>query len=268
LFSEEVALGLFLERGFDHAGFQAAEAEGVGQRAFHGLARNGALEDEVSRVKALAALGEIAATVAHEVRNPLGGIQGFASLLKRDLPDDHPSQRLVDKIIIGVENLDRSVTSLLTYAREISLSPRTVEVKSFLDDVVSYFVADINHDAGKYEVSVSSSPDGLSWRFDPEQLRQAVVNLLQNAVQAMPEGGRVEVDAHATDRLHISVRDEGPGIESDTLERIFAPFFTTKESGTGLGLATVKKIAEAHRGSVDVESRIGHGTVFALKLPG
>jgi PAS domain S-box-containing protein len=233
----------------------------------HDLSKMRALEDEVSRIKALAALGEIAATVAHEVRNPLGGIQGFASLLKRDLPGDHPSQRLADKIIAGVENLDKSVTSLLTYAREISLSQRLVDVEGFLEDVLSYFSADINHNADKYEVLVNS-PSNLKWRFDPEQFRQAIVNLLHNAVQSMPDGGKVTVSANADDSLLVTIEDDGVGIANEDLGRIFTPFFTTRESGTGLGLATVKKIVEAHRGTIGVRSTVGKGTVFSMRLPG
>jgi PAS domain S-box-containing protein len=233
----------------------------------HDLTKIRALEDQVSRVRALAALGEIAATVAHEVRNPLGGIAGFASLLQRDLPEDHPGQRLVDKIIKGVENLNDSVTSLLTYARDINLSPRDIELKSFLREIVTYFRADINHSSGKYRISTKLSPDDLHWRLDPEQFRQAIVNLLHNAVQAMPDGGEIELAATGDDTLTVDVSDRGVGIDVDLMERIFTPFFTTKQGGTGLGLATVKKIVDAHRGRVEVESATNCGTKFRLRFP-
>jgi PAS domain S-box-containing protein len=233
----------------------------------HDLTKIRALEDQVSRVKALAALGEIAATVAHEVRNPLGGIAGFASLLKRDLPEDHAGQRLADKIIKGVENLNDSVTSLLTYAREISLSPRDVELSSFLAEIVTYFRADINHSCGKYRIETRLSPKDLRWRLDPEQFRHAVVNLLHNAIQAMPEGGGIELAATGGEMLRVDVTDEGEGIGEEFMERIFTPFFTTKQGGTGLGLATVKKIVEAHRGKIEVESMAGRGTKFRLFFP-
>lgn len=233
----------------------------------HDLTKIRALEDQVSRVKALAALGEIAATVAHEVRNPLGGIAGFASLLKRDLPEDHSGQRLADKIIKGVENLNDSVTRLLMYAREINLSLRDVELDNFLAEIVTYFKADINHGSGKYRIKTRLSPKDLRWRLDPEQFRQAVVNLLQNAVQAMPEGGEIELAAIGDEMLRVEVTDEGEGIDDEFMERIFTPFFTTKQGGTGLGLATVKKIVDAHRGRIEVESVAGRGSKFKLFFP-
>jgi len=225
------------------------------------------LEDEVSRVKALAALGEIAATVAHEVRNPLGGIAGFASLLKRDLPEDHPGQRMVDKIIVGVENLNRSVTSLLAYAHDIHLSPKEIHLKDFLSEIVTYFKADINHDTGQYAISVSSEPGDLHWRLDPEQFRQAIANLLYNAVQAMPDGGEVRLCASADESLMVEIADTGSGVDDETRDKMFTPFFTTKQGGTGLGLATVKKIVDAHRGRIEVVSTPGEGTAFRLYFP-
>ncbi len=233
----------------------------------HDLTKIRALENQVSRVKALAALGEIAATVAHEVRNPLGGIAGFASLLKRDLPEDHSGQRFVDKIIRGVENLNDSVTSLLTYAREISLSPREIELKSFLADIVTYLRADTNHVGSRYQITTKLSPQDLHWRLDPEQFRQAIVNLLQNAVQAMPDGGNIELEATADGVLRVDITDRGEGIDEKLMDRIFTPFFTTKQGGTGLGLATVKKIVDAHRGKIEVESTVGIGTRFTLYVP-
>jgi PAS domain S-box-containing protein len=233
----------------------------------HDLTKIRALEDQVTRVRALAALGEIAATVAHEVRNPLGGIAGFASLLKRDLPDDHPGHRLVDKIIKGVENLNESVTSLLMYAREINLSPRDIELDGFLAEIVTYFRADINHSGDMYRIKTELSPADLHWRLDPEQFRQAVINLLHNAVQAMPHGGEIELSAVADEVLRVEVADQGEGIDKMYMERIFTPFFTTKQGGTGLGLATVKKIVDAHRGRIEVESAAGAGTRFRLYFP-
>jgi len=233
----------------------------------HDLTKIRALEDEVSRVKALAALGEIAATVAHEVRNPLGGIVGFASLLKRDLPEDHEGQRMVDKIIRGVENLDKSVSSLLMYARDVTLSCREVDIRKFINEITTYFSVDMNRETGKYDIETTSEPDDITWRLDPEQFRHAVVNLLQNAAQAMPDGGTVRLAISADDMLHVAVEDQGRGIPEEVRNRIFAPFFTTKQGGTGLGLATVKKIVEAHRGTVEAESLGNGGARFTLSLP-
>lgn len=234
---------------------------------FHDLTKIRALEDEVLRVKALAALGEIAATVAHEVRNPLGGIVGFASLLKRDLPPQHEGQRLVDKIIKGVENLDKSVSSLLMYARDVNISCREVDVCKYIKEITTYFAADMSRENDKYDIETCAEPSCIVWRLDPEQFRHAVVNLLQNAAQAMPEGGTVKLNISADDVLRVAVEDQGDGIPEEVQSRIFAPFFTTKQGGTGLGLATVKKIVEAHRGTVEAESLESGGARFTLSLP-
>ncbi len=246
----------------DHLGREVGVVE-----VLHDMTKLRELEGEVARVRALAALGEIAATVAHEVRNPLGGIAGFASLLKRDIPKNHDGQRLIDKILAGVENLDKSVSSLLMYARDISLSVKDVNVYDFVRELSTFFAVDANHANGNYSLSVEVGNPDMVWRFDPEYVRQGMLNLLNNAVQAMPEGGNVRLVASAGDKLQLAVHDEGEGVAEELRERIFTPFFTTKKGGTGLGLATVRKIAEAHGGEVVVGCHENKGAVFTVVLP-
>jgi len=246
----------------DYAGQDVGVVE-----VMHDLTKLRELEGEVARVRALAALGEISATVAHEVRNPLGGIAGFASLLKRDLPKNHEGQRLVDKILTGVENLDKSVSSLLMYARDISPAIRDVNVYDFVRELSTFFAVDANHAKGNYNLSVEVTNPDLTWRFDPEFIRQGMLNLLNNAVQAMPTGGEVRLVAKVDDSLYLSVHDQGDGVSDDIRGKIFTPFFTTKKGGTGLGLATVRKIAEAHGGEIEVCDNDNRGTVFTVVLP-
>jgi signal transduction histidine kinase len=236
------------------------------------------MEQEMMRVKTLAALGEMAAVVAHEVKNPLGGIRGFAELLDRDLTSDDPRKRLVKKIMEGVETLDRIVLSLLDYTKPIKLNPQKVEMVKFIDEVINFFEMGNSQKKVGIRVKKKYPPDELKFYVDAEQFRQVLLNLLYNAVQAMPGGGELTValnqesessGAHldGNNCMVLDVSDTGTGMSKTTQDKLFTPFFTTKERGTGLGLATVKKIVEAHRGEIQVKSESGKGTSIRIRLP-
>jgi signal transduction histidine kinase len=236
------------------------------------------MEREMVRVKTLTALGEMAAVVAHEVKNPLGGIRGFAELLDRDLTPDDPRKRLVRKILEGVETLDRIVLSLLDYTKPIKLNPQKVEMVRFMDEVINFFEMDSSRKRSDIRIRKKYPPEDLGFHLDPEQFRQVMLNLLRNAEQAMPQGGEITValnredessDHHPTGKnmLILDVSDTGTGMSKTTREKLFTPFFTTKEQGTGLGLSTVRKIVEAHRGDIQVKSEPGKGTSVRIKLP-
>ncbi|HEX7400775.1 MAG TPA: ATP-binding protein [candidate division Zixibacteria bacterium] len=236
------------------------------------------MEQEMMRVKTLAALGEMAAVVAHEVKNPLGGIRGFAELLDRDLTPGDPRKRLVKKIMEGVETLDRIVLNLLDYTKPIKLNPHKVEMVKFIDEVIKFFEMDNSRKKAGIRIKKEYPPEELSFYVDTEQFRQVMLNLLQNAEQAMPQGGEITValnwEAESSDLSHIrnnilvlDITDTGMGMSRITQEKLFTPFFTTKEQGTGLGLSTVKKIVEAHQGDIRVESESGKGTSVQIRLP-
>lgn len=225
------------------------------------------MEEEIARVKSLAALGEVAAVVAHEVRNPLSGINGFAMLLKRELGEEHPNIEYVNKIIAGVEKLDRCVTSLLDYSRDLPLNSRTGDLRDLLRDSIEFFKFDLEarQSPNRVELDLPESP--ALCRFDAEQMSRALINLLQNADQAMPNGGRIRVRLKKRNGAFcVSVIDEGESVPLEIREKIFAPFFTTREGGTGLGLALVKKIVEAHHGRVELESDSTKGSAFSISL--
>jgi signal transduction histidine kinase len=236
------------------------------------------MEQEMMRVKTLAALGEMAAVVAHEVKNPLGGIRGFAELLDRDLTPGDPRKRLVKKIMEGVETLDRIVLSLLDYTKPIKLNPHRVEMEKFIDEVINFFEMDNSRKKTGIRIKKEYPPDEIRFYVDKEQFRQVLLNLLHNAVQAMPQGGEITValnrEAESSDlypnrknMLVLDVSDMGMGMSKTTQEKLFTPFFTTKEQGTGLGLSTVKKIVEAHQGDIRVKSEPGKGTSVRIRLP-
>ncbi len=234
---------------------------------YHDISKTRSLEDEITRVKTLAALGEMAATVAHEVRNPLGGILGFASLLRKDIGPDDPRNKLVDKIIRGVENLDRSVSSLLTYAQEMQPEIKPIKVKPFVDEIVSNFRMTLAQNEECSKVDVIVSPESLEWCFDPQHIRQCVLNLLLNAHQSQEGPSEIKLSVLADDRLSFMISDHGCGIDQTTKEKLFTPFFTTRKAGTGLGLATVKKLVLLHKGEVRVDSEPGRGTDISIEIP-
>ncbi len=235
---------------------------------FNDLTEVKRLEAEVQRVRTLAALGEMAATVAHEIRNPLGGIATFAALLGRGMEADDPRRRLVNKITEGVGRLNRIVSSLLTYTRPLRLNTHEVNLVELVEESVAFFEIDLERSRGNVKVTRDYVPGPLACRVDTEQFQQVILNLLQNATQAMPEGGTLSV-AVAPDPGHVMlcIGDTGIGMSPEVQAKLFTPFFTTKEDGTGLGLVTCRKIVEAHGGRIRVESAPGTGTRFYVYLP-
>lgn len=241
------------------------------------------LEEEVEQVSALAAVGEMAATIAHEVRNPLGGIAGFAALLERDLPEADPRRRLVEKIIQGVDHLNDTVAELLDFTKRIRVNPRKTDFLKFVEETVGAFEAGLK--TRKFGVTIRRGygDTPLVTDFDPELFKRLLLNLLTNAAQAIPEAGSIEVNVRtAPERasgltadqkrgekefIELEVRDSGVGISPDIRDKIFTPFFSTRESGTGLGLAMVKKIIEVHDGDIEVESQPQGGSKFVVRFP-
>jgi PAS domain S-box-containing protein len=255
-----------------------SEGELIGAvEIFFDLTKLRQLEEEVSRVKTLAALGEMAATVAHEVRNPLGGIAGFAALLDRDIPEEDERKRLVKKIIQGVEILNRTVINLLNYTRVVKLNPTEVDLVKLADEAVAYFNMDISQKMKNITIQRNYPDRRLVCRLDTEQFRQVVLNLLYNAAQSMPDGGKITFTVNDTkskdgvgiseEKIILEISDCGVGMNKETQAKLFTPFFTTREEGTGLGLSTVKKIVEAHRGDIHIQSELGKGTKVRVILP-
>ncbi len=256
---------------------------------FHDLTKIKQMEQDIARLNTLAALGEMAATVAHEVRNPLAGIGGFASLLKRDLESDDPRQKLVDKIIRGVESLNKTVTTLLNYTRFEEVNREDVILDEFLRRTIEQFrhdFADKLEDTAFALESPQERPTPIVVRLDQMLIRQLLYNLFTNAIEAA--GSKTELEIRyrklprqsAVDRYgeklligldetvtEVSVSDNGPGIPQDHLSRVFSPFFTTKQDGNGLGLAVCWKIAKAHSGDMIAENSRTGGASLTLLIP-
>ncbi len=222
------------------------------------------LQEQVRRDERLAALGNLAAGVAHEIRNPLSSIKGFATYLagKVQGADQEAARAMVQE----TDRLNRVVSELLEFARPTRMHRADMDVNQVVERALRLIRADA--EAKKVSVVFVPDPDLPPVRLDAERLGQALLNLFLNAVQAMDEGGVLRVGAGAEGgRLVLRVIDTGRGMPADLLPDIFNPYFTTKPSGTGLGLAIVHRIVEAHGGEIAVQSQVGQGTVFTLSFP-
>lgn len=249
---------------------------------FQDVTRVVEMEAELRRSERLAVTGRLAASIAHEVRNPLAAISGSVQMLVSagDARGDE-EKRLSEIVLREADRLNGLITDFLSYAHPRPPKTEAVDLASTVEEVTRML-----ENGGQSDVVfVTEVAPGLRVEADPGQLRQILWNLCTNALQAMPEGGRLEIAAHSvgdlpqatetgsrnasfrSEGVQIRVSDSGIGIDAETSERIFDPFFTTKPEGTGLGLATVHRIVESHGGSLRVESAVGRGTTFWIELP-
>ncbi|MGE0645765.1 MAG: nitrogen regulation protein NR(II) [Nitrospira sp.] len=230
------------------------------------------LEEQLQRKERLAAMGELIGRIAHEIRNPLGSVELFASMLRRDLAQNSPEKQYAGQISEAVQSMDRLLANLLLYTRPTRLARGWHHAKSLISDSIKLAAHVITK--VPVEIRLDLDQDLPSLWCHEGQLKQVVVNLVVNAVQAMPTGGLLTVSLGkepsptlGTAAVRLTVRDTGLGIDPEHRSRMFDPFFTTKDEGTGLGLAIVHSIVEAHQGRIDVESTVGQGTTFAIVLP-
>jgi two-component system sensor histidine kinase PilS (NtrC family) len=234
---------------------------------FQDLTQLRAMEAQVQRSERLADLGRVAAGLAHELRNPLASMAGSIELLKGAPGLRESDARLMDIVLREAERLERLVAEFLAFSRPAPPHPERVELDRALAETLEVFANDPA--AARVRVERALTPT-VTW-CDPGQLRQVFWNLLANAAQAAgaePVQGRVRVTCVAeAEAATFAVEDDGPGIPAPELGQIFTPFFTTKARGTGLGLATVERIVDAHGGSIAVESAPGRGTRFTVRLP-
>jgi len=219
-----------------------------------------AIESQMELRDKLVSLGEISAGIAHELRNPMGVIAGYTKLLSKKA--DAVLQPPVEAISKEIAVMDRIISDFLSFAKPAELSVSDTDLKAVIKSCVTSVTAERN------DITLDLSAEGWpSIKGDEVLLRQAFINLVQNAVEAMPQGGTLTIRAGAAQKfLDISMSDTGHGISEDVRNKIFLPFFTTKEKGTGLGLAIVHKIVISHGGSISVESS-DKGTTFRIRLP-
>lgn len=224
------------------------------------------LQSELRRRDRLVALGNMAAGIAHEVRNPLSAIKGLARFFMEASPEGSDESRMADIMTKEVLRLDKVVGDLLDFARPDVLNLTDVALNELVERSHDMVRSDMDARNIRFEADLPQPP--LSVRLDRDRMTQVLLNLFLNAVQAMPDGGKLTVRGRMEgSELALEVADTGCGIAPERLADIFSPYFTTKASGTGLGLSIVHKIVEAHDGTIEVASTPGEGTVFKLRFP-
>jgi len=233
------------------------------------------LEEEMQRKQWLASLGEMSAGMAHEIRNPLGALAGAMQMLRKDLQADETSQRLMEIAVREATRLDAIITEFLQYARPPALNLAEYDLNKVLAETLDL----VQHEARvRKGISIRTVPcaEALWAQVDQDQMKQVFWNLAVNAFDAMPDGGeltittgcrKVDAAGRKADVIEVAFHDAGEGIPKRNLDKIFLPFFTTKRSGSGLGLAAVHRIVDLHGGWIKVESEEGQGTKFGVCLP-
>ena len=225
-----------------------------------------AIEEQLRRSEKLSTLGEMAAVLAHEIRNPLGSIRGTAEILRDDYRPGDPKHEFIEIQIKETERLNHVVEDFLRMARQKPVELRDCSIREELETIVTLVAKDAQDRGISLRLEPNAEPAAI--RGDGEKLRQAFLNIVINALQATSSGGSVSIVLNKVDSgFEISFRDSGSGIAADNLLRIFEPFYTTKADGTGLGLAVTRKIIEGHGGRMEIESEVGQGTTVSISLP-
>lgn len=230
------------------------------------------LEERLEQADRLAIVGQRAAQVAHEIRNPLTAIEGFASLLMRDVAVGDRRREFAEKIVDGARYLNRVVSNMLILCQGGPLRLCPTSARALLEEAVAFVQEERRH-GGRAPLGVERSyePEADLLEADPDQLRQALLNVLLNAEEAMGPRGTLRLATRpvhdGTQRAELRIGDTGPGIPDDVRPRVFEPFFTTKPTGTGLGLAIVEKIVRLHGGEFDLRGGPGGGTTAVFILP-
>ncbi|MBF0118758.1 MAG: GHKL domain-containing protein [Desulfobacterales bacterium] len=224
------------------------------------------MEEQVKRVEKVAVIGEMAASMAHEIKNPLASLIGAIQILKEELPPNAHQDKLMAIINREAERLNMLLTNFLFFTKPVTSSIKAIDLAKVIDEIVSLFEKD-KCCRDRITISTKFNPN-IFVEMDQSHLCQVMWNLLINSAEAIKDKGIISIDIYKTKRGYACIRisDNGCGISEKDLNSIFDPFFTTKSKGTGLGLSIVNRILESYDGELDVESKIGIGTTFTLSL--
>ena len=219
------------------------------------------LEAQVELTQRLSQLGEMSAGISHELRNSMSVISGYAKLLGKKV--DESNRPTVDAIIAEINSMDKVISELLAFAKPAVLHTERADLNNIINEAVEMVTA------GNDSVNVSTNAaETVFVRADDVLLKQAISNILINSIDALPSGGKIEIElSRLRDKAKLSIKDNGPGIPEEIVSKIFLPFFTTRAEGVGLGLALVQKIIVGHGGNIEVVSREGEGTAFLITIP-
>lgn len=225
---------------------------------------------QMERADRLASVGEMAAGIAHEIKNPLTGIAAAITIIKDDFETDDPRTEIINEVLAQITRLDKTVNDLLFFGKPSHPEPTFTNINSIIEKTVMFAS---QHRSGKdIEKKLDLEKSLPAVYVDPKQIQQVFLNLILNAFQAMQDGGMLKVgtslvESEGKQWARISIADTGPGIPEQILSKIFTPFFTTKAQGTGLGLAICHKLITQHGGLINVSSENGAGTIFTIDLP-
>jgi two-component system sensor histidine kinase PilS (NtrC family) len=251
---------------------------------FQDITRFKEMEEQMKRIDKMAAVGLLAAGMAHEIRNPLASLSGSIQMLKSELLLDDSQQHLMDITLRESERLNALITDFLLFAQPPQTNKMPRQMSKLIEETIELFVHSPSFHEG-IQIVRSGLPQDIKVMIDADQMKQVFWNLLLNAAQAMSDGGEIRLHLEkgkdavwekslpssnpnkGKEWVKISIADSGNGIPPQEKEKIFEPFFTTKEGGTGLGLSIVHKIIENHNGLIKVESEVGRGSIFTIFLP-
>ena len=244
---------------------------------FSDLTRIKHLEKEMQQIKTQSALNQMASLMAHEIRNPLGGIRGYVDLLSESLGENDPRMEMIDHILESIGRLDEIVANFQLFTRPVKPNFEDVDLSEFVREVLAYFEqgAGLKEKAIQLDVNLDFGGETVRVRIDPILLEQSVMAVLDNAVKAMSMGGviRVEIQRESSlrrknqEQVSLVIADSGEGMSKDVLQESFTPFFTTREKGLGLGLSLAKNFINLQRGKIIVNSEEGIGTIVNFILP-
>lgn len=268
--------GRVLDLGFSLAPLRTSEGELMGTILhFQDLTETVAMERHLRMVDRLASIGEMAARIAHEIRNPLASVSGSIQILNKELSLEGPNRRLMEIVLRETNRLNGLITDFLSFAAPGQSRPEPMDLSAVLRETITLFLEQAK---GSCQLK-TQIPQGLLIEADSKRVRQIVWNLLNNALEAMPHGGELRVSAgwHCgplpsglradVTWVNLEIEDSGTGIPEEVRDKVFDPFFTTKEKGTGLGLSIVHRLLEEMGGTVELQSQVGKGTRFKLWLP-
>ena len=231
------------------------------------------LQESMNRQKHLAALGQMAAKMAHEIRNPMASVMGFASVIDEDLSIEHPHKKYLEIIMSELERASNVIQRVLDFSRQIQPVLESVEIQGYLEQIV--FLLQKGIQEKEIRLITEIHPQAKRFKFDREQMKQVLLNMIQNAMQAVSRGGEIRLKTEPEFKgkkepqfLNLIVQDNGPGMSEAIKQKIFDPFFTTKRNqGTGLGLSICLKIVQEHHGNIFVDSQENHGATFIIQFP-
>ncbi len=224
------------------------------------------LQSQSKRTARLAAMGEMAAELAHEIRNPLGSLKLFSGLLEGDLAEQPDQAKLAQQISHGVNVLENIVGNILAFSRNVTPKKERLDLAELIEQSLPLF--EMERARKRIEVSLRKPERRLEIEADPHLLKQMLLNLCNNAIKAMEPGGRLDLQVTTRDEFaEIGITDTGHGIPAEQLPKVFDPFYTTFHGGTGLGLSVVNQIVEKHDGAIDIQSEVDQGTTVTITFP-